>query len=112
MNVPSLVGLDFLAVVDGIAEHVEYSTQRLFAYRHAYSLARIVDGGVAFQAVGGRHCDTTHHVVAYMLSHFNGEFFAVVIYLQSVVNCRQMPLVKRNVDDRSHNLRHSARIFF
>ena len=71
--------VELLAVVDGLAEHVDETAERLLADGHGHGLAGVDDLDAAGQAVGGVHGDGAHAVVAEVLLHLGDQLARLAV---------------------------------
>ncbi|MNS75211.1 hypothetical protein D3C72_1087150 [compost metagenome] len=65
--------LDRAGFVDGTTQHVHDAAQRTVANRHGDGGAGALDRHAAAQAVGRTQGNGTHHAVAQLLLHFEGQ---------------------------------------
>ena len=110
MDIPSLLGLCLLAVINHVAENVKYSAESLPSYGNAYGRARIGHVRSPLQTVCGGHGNTSCRVISYMLSHLNGESSLPNGNGQRIIYCRQSAFVEANVDYRAHYLRYFSNV--
>ena len=100
VDLPALLRLHRLALVDRLAQHVEDPAERLLADRHADRRARVDDVEAAGQSVGRVHRDRAHLVVAEVLLHLRHQRGAVGHRdLERVVDRGQIALEHRVDDD-------------
>ena len=76
MDRPALDVAERLAVVDGVADHVDEAAERLLADRHGHGDAGVDDLDAAREAVGGVHGDGPDLVVAEVLLHLADDLLA------------------------------------
>ena len=103
-----------IVMVNGLAEHVEDTTQYAGAYGYADRSAGIYCFHAANQTIGGAHSNGTNYIVADVLHNFSGQvnFYLAVISGAIDVDCVQdsRHALRRelNVDNRANNLYDST----
>ena len=114
MDGPVIVGLHITALIDRLAEHVEYATQNVFADRHRNRLASIDTLEATTQTIGATQSNTAHAIAAEMLLDLTGQVNVDTFFgrldLYRVINRGQMAVGKFCVKRRADNLRDSAHI--
>ena len=76
--------------VDGVAHHVEHTTQRGLAHGHGHGGAGVHGGAATGDAVGGEQGHTAHCVRAKLLHGLHDDLAILQLDLDCIVNVRQM----------------------
>ena len=71
-------------------------------------MSRICYGRASRQSVGRSHGYTADGIVTDMLGNLNRQRSVTDLHRQRIIDCRQMPLVKANVNDGSHYLSYAS----
>ncbi len=83
MDGPVLGIGELLAVVDGLAQHVDEAAERPLADGHRHGCAGVHDLHAAGEPVRGVHGDGPHPVVAEMLLHLGHELACVAVVVDA-----------------------------
>ena len=99
-------------LVDGLAQQVEHAAQALVTNGHLDRFAGIHGIRTADKAVGGRHGNAAHDVIANVLGNLNDQLFAVVFQFNGVQKGGQFTVPESDVQYRSHDLYDLSDVFF
>ncbi len=98
--------LDRPHLIHRFAQDIQHPSQNSAPYRDRNSRPRVRDRHSPAQSIGGTHGHRANGLVPQMLGDFQGDvnIFLVVVDLDGVVDGRNFPAGKFNVDDRSNDL--------
>ena len=104
-----LLGFHRRTLVHGLADHVQDAPQGLVAHGHADAGAGVHGVHAADEPLGGVHGDAADGVLAQVLRHLHHQVPLPVVDglvgdLDGVVDRRQVPVGKLNVDHRAQDL--------
>ena len=98
-------------LVDGLAQQVEHAAQALVTNGHLDRFAGVHGIRTADKAVGGRHGNAAHDVIANVLGNLNDQLFAVVFQFNGVQKGGQFTVPESDVQYRSHDLYDRSDVF-
>ena len=104
MDNPMLSVIQLFAVVNGLSQHIEQTSQSLLSHRNrnACSCSRYLH--ISAQAFAGSQHNTAHCMISSVLGHFHYQFFALQFHSQGVLNGGKVLAFEFYIYYRSHNL--------
>ena len=94
--------------VDGIAQHVEHTSQRLLTHRHPDTVSCGGDGQPAGKPVAACHHHAAYGLVLQVLLYLHGIALTVRLHGQGLIDGGQAPLREAHVDNGAGNARDST----
>ena len=97
-----------LSVINGFAQHIEKTSQRLLAHRHFNARACSRNLHVLVKSLAGRQHQAAHLVVAEMGGNLHDAFLPVILNFKCIFDKGKFAVFKYYVNDRPHDLRDSS----
>ena len=99
---------NLLAVIDGLAQHVEQSPQGLLPHGNLDAGSGSCHFHILVQALAGSQHQAAHLVVAQMLRDFHHAGLPVVFHRQRVLDIGKLAVRKFHIHNGTHNLYNSS----
>ena len=111
MNRPIFFCFRSRKIIYRITQQVKYTSQTFLTDRNRNRFPCIHSFCAADQTIGGIHSDTANDIITYLLCHFGGQLYAVIINLYRIQKCRQLIMSETDIQNRTDDLHHFSYMF-